>query len=67
MDEALLLHDLNHLHGDDKWGHLAAPLGDLLDAKDAEIAWLRQEMAEMQDDLDAAHRRLGLAPYPLTI
>lgn len=36
------------------------------DPRDAEIARLRQAMAEMQDDLDAAHRLLGLAPYPLT-
>lgn len=46
MDETLLLHELNHLHGDDKWGHLAAPLGDLLDAKNAEIARLRAEVRE---------------------
>lgn len=32
----------------------------------SEVARLRAAMAEMQDDLDAAHRLLGLAPYPLT-
>jgi hypothetical protein len=28
---------------------------------------LEEEKAAMQDDLDAAHRLLGLAPYPLTV
>lgn len=36
------------------------------EAQEAEIESLRQTMAEMQDDLDAAYRLLGLAPYPLT-
>lgn len=35
-------------------------------AQVAEIGRLRNALAEMQDDLDAAHRLLGLAPYPLT-
>lgn len=35
-------------------------------SKEAAIEDLRAMLAEMQDDLDAAHRLLGLAPYPLT-
>lgn len=35
-------------------------------SKEAAIEDLSEMLAEMQDDLDAAHRLLGLAPYPLT-
>lgn len=33
----------------------------------AEIDQLRQDLAEMQDELDTARRLLGLSPAPLVI
>lgn len=47
--EASIRHDVNQLAGSDHWGHLAGPLDDLLDAKDAEIGRLRAALRRIAD------------------